>query len=345
MSFNFTDCTPEESCPLKVFGLPPFYDGEGFSRCHNSILEKIPRVRGLGKRSGGGRICFRTDAPELICRMTLSSVGLDLGISMFGGSSAAVFSGPRENPLMIGLVNPGSYSEGEVTAEGKMSREFIGYDGSFKDITVFLPRNETVVGFSVGVEEGYSILPPTPYRNERPVAFYGSSITEGGCPSSGPSSYVSHVSNLLNLDVVNYGFSGSAQGDLNFADYIVSRNPPAVVYDYDFNAPDEEWLSKTHEPFYRRLREGLPDAPIIMMSRPDFTLSEESKKRREIILRTYAHAIADGDTNVRFIDGRAIFPNEARPYCNVDCCHPNDLGFYFMTCAVAPVLKEVLGID
>ena len=30
-------CTPDRDNPLRVYGLLPYYDGEGFSKCHKSI--------------------------------------------------------------------------------------------------------------------------------------------------------------------------------------------------------------------------------------------------------------------------------------------------------------------
>ena len=57
--------------------------------------------------------------------------------------------------------------------------------------------------------------------------------------------------------------------------------------------------------------------------------------------QTYNNAVASGDQNVWFVDGRAYF-GEIAELCSCDCIHPNDLGFYYMAKAVAPVIKEAL---
>lgn len=33
---------PDMSSPLQVFGLAPYFDGEGFTKCHKEIIDKIP---------------------------------------------------------------------------------------------------------------------------------------------------------------------------------------------------------------------------------------------------------------------------------------------------------------
>lgn len=332
-------CTPDRENPLRVFGLLPYYDGEGFSKCHRSILETIPRIAGLGARSCGGRICFRTNAKTMTLRMTLAYVCYDIGISTYGCSSADVYLGARPNAVFAGLLNPpGDKRE----TSGAVAVRTFPLCGEWQDITVILPRNETVTAFSVEIDDDADIAPPTPYRNERPVVFYGSSITEGGCPTRVGCNYVSLLSNRLNIDVINYGFSGNARGDLRFAEYILRANPSVFVYDYDHNAPTPEHLAETHEPFYRLIRDARPDLPIIMMTRPDFLCDDDAARRRAIVRKTYENALAAGDRLVRFIDGGNFFPPALRRDCSVDTCHPNDMGFHYMAEAVTPHLLDFL---
>ena len=331
-------CTPERQNPMRVFGLLPYYDGEGFSKCHRAILEQIPRIAGLGARSCGGRICFRTNTKKLVLRMTLAHVCYDIGISTYGCSSADVYIGMRPNAKFVGLLNP----PGDKREQSDVTAERIFYlNGDWQDVTIVLPRNETVTAFAVEIDDDAEIAEPTPYRNTRPVVFYGSSITEGGCATRVGCNYVSLLSNRLNIDVINYGFSGNARGDLRFAEYILKSNPSIFVYDYDHNAPSPAELAATHEPFFRLIREARPDLPIIMMTRPDFGC-DDAAERRPIVRRTYENALAAGDRLVRFIDGGTFFPPALVRDCSTDCCHPNDMGFHYMAEAVAPHILDFL---
>ena len=113
------------------------------------------------------------------------------------------------------------------------------------------------------------------------------------------------------------------------------------VYDYDHNAPTTEHLKETHEKMFKTIRESNPDLPVVMMSRPKYSLTEEEEERFSIIEKTYLNALSNGDKNVYFLNGKqlmALCGNDG----NVDGCHPNDLGFYRMACALRPVIEKLL---
>lgn len=336
-SFNITQ-TPDINSPLQVYGLAPYFDNEGFIKCHKAISDKIKRIEMFAHRSNGGRICFRTNARRFNLSMTLEKVSVDIGIPIYGASAANVYAGMRPVARFIGPLSPIEYSDKPVFVEATFDK---GND-RMEDITVFLPRNGTITDFGLTVEDDCDVEMPTPYRNKRPVVFYGSSITEGGCPTRVGCNYVSILSNRLNIDIRNYGFSGNAMGDLNFADYIIAQNPCVIVYDYDHNAPSAEHLENTHKAFFERMRNALPDVPIIMMSMPDFTRGEGAEIRRKIIKKTYDDAVAAGDSIVSFIDGGTYFPPRYREYCTVDTIHPNDMGFAFMADAVESELSAYM---
>ena len=107
--------------------------------------------------------------------------------------------------------------------------------------------------------------------------------------------------------------------------------------------PSLEHLQNTHERFVLRFREKHPDTPVIMLSSPDVIFKGEPfRLRRDVIKRTYENALAQGDGNVYFLDGEALFGDEDADICTVDACHPNDLGHYRMAMKIAPVLKNLL---
>jgi hypothetical protein len=124
---------------------------------------------------------------------------------------------------------------------------------------------------------------------------------------------------------------------------LINKIPMGLfVYDYDHNSPSAEHLAETHVPFFARIREKNPTLPIIMMTKPDFDYDPNAAARREVVRRTYDHAVAAGDKNVWFIDGESFFGDTDRHLCTVDCCHPNDLGFMRMAQVVEPLVKQIL---
>lgn len=212
-----------------------------------------------------------------------------------------------------------------------------------RNIEIYTPLYNCVYEVFVGLKEGSVLLPAKEYLNDLPVVFYGSSITQGGCASHPGNDYVSILCRKLNVDYVNLGFSGNAKGEPLMAEYLSALKAEIMVLDYDFNAPNIEWLERTHYPLYERIRAAQPNVPIVFMTRPNFLYDPKAcKPRREVIYNNYLKAKALGDENVWFINGESLLGKKDWDMCTVDNCHPNDLGFYRMAKKVYPVLKKIL---
>ena len=321
--------------PIKVFGVVDFEKKGKLQRLPDELIEKIPRLSHLGRRCPGARLGFKTDAGTITVKITFETFTTDIGMSIYSCQSAAVFAGDRPNSRFLGLINPSNYEQ--KTFEKTIKKESV-----LEDITIWLPRNEIISDIEISVNDYAVMLPPTPYKYSKPILYYGSSITEGGCCASITSGYNAIISRHLDVDYYNFGFSGNARGDLNMAEYISNIDMSVFVYDYDHNAPTAEHLESTHEPFFKVIREKNPTLPIVMMTRPSITYSDEHKRRRDIVRATYENALKAGDKNVYFIDGETFFGDSDRELCTLDRVHPNDLGFAKMASVVEPVIKAIL---
>ena len=322
--------------PIEVHGVPFFEKTGKLERLPESVRKAVPSLEDLGRRCPGARLCFRTNSPKIVLKMTLGTLNWDIGMSIYDCQAANVMIGERQHARFAGLLHPENY-ETMVC-----QREFLK-DSSMEDVTIWFPRNEVVADFTIAIEDDAQIEAPTPYKYP-PMLFYGSSITEGGCCCRVTNVYSAIISQHLDIDYYNLGFSAGAKGELEIADYINTIPISIFVYDYDHNAPSAEHLRKTHEPFFKRIREKNPTLPIVIMTKPDFDYDPEAPERREVIFNTYQNAVDAGDTNVYFIDGQTFFGNQDRHFCTCDCCHPNDLGFYRMAQTLEPVIKGILGV-
>ena len=321
--------------PIKVFGVVDFEKKGKIQRLPDELIEKIPRLSKLGRRTPGARLCFKTDSKSIKIRITFETLAMDVGMSIYSCQSAAVYAGDRHNSRFLGLINPNNYNE-------KRFEKTVTKEKVMEDVTVWLPRNEIISDIEIEIDDDAVISEPTPYKYSKPILYYGSSITEGGCCESITSGYNAIISRHLDVDYYNFGFSGNAKGDMNMAEYISGIDMSIFVYDYDHNAPSPEHLAGTHEPFFKLIRERKPNLPVVMMTRPAIMYTESDKKRREIVFATYQNAIKAGDKNVYFIDGESFYGDSDRELCTVDKIHPNDLGFYRMAQVVEPIIKSIL---
>ena len=321
--------------PIRIYGLPEFERSGRLARLSDELIEKIPTLSHYGRRCPGGRMELQTDARSITVRVEFKTLSVDVGMSLYNCQSAFVTVGRHTDAVYLGLVNPKDYSE-------KVVEKTFTLSGEMQNVTVWLPRNEQLESISVTVPDEAAVLPPIGYKYEKPIVYYGSSITEGGCCCNIFNAYNAIISRHLDTDYINLGFSGSARGEMPMADFISTLDMSIFVYDYDHNSPNPEHLLATHEPFFNRIREADPSLPVIMMTRPKAVYNEEERRRREIVRRTYENALAKGDKNVYFIDGETFYGETDRELCSGDTIHPNDLGFFRMAEKIEPLIKALL---
>ena len=323
---------PDED-PFEICGLCRIADG-----CYRRMPLEVAgavseRVDRLNENTAGGRVRFATDARKIAIVMHNNAEGFLVNLCDMGESGLDIYADGRHT---------GTY----YAPEEYGVREYPLLAG-MKQITIDLPLYNGIDRLFIGIPHGAAIARPKPYINTKPVVYYGSSITQGGCASRAGMSYEQILSRRLNIDYINLGFSGGAKGETRMAEYIAGLDMRSFVMDYDYNAPSEEHLAATHEKFFKIIRKANPDLPILIMSLPNTDMVdrlEDGPRRAAIIETTYRNALAAGDRRVWFIPGRELFGIKDRTDCTVDGCHPTDMGFIRMANRIEPVLKEMLEV-
>ncbi len=327
--------------PFVLSGFPWRDPQKVFNRLPASFTEKDvnPGALSLARHSTGGAIRFRTDSPYLALRAQLAYSSDMNHMPRAGSAGFDLYRGSGADICHHRTIQPN---------RDQKQLEIMMVEGTAKqmtDWTIFLPLYGSASKIEVGLAPGAKIEAPTPQAITKPVLFYGSSITQGGCASRPGNAYTTMLCRAMDAPQINLGFSGSGKGEIAVARAIAGLELAAFVMDYDHNAPTPEYLKQTHEPFFKAIREKQPDLPIIIMSKCNFYGSRDDIARRDIIRQTYENAAKAGDKHVWFIDGEILFGKEDRDACTVDGCHPNDLGFYRMYKTALPVLKEAVNSD
>ncbi len=317
--------------PFCIFGL--IYD-EMFRRMPEDIANKVNSgVKELHTNTSGGRIRFKTDSPYVAINAVMPNKLHFPHMPQTGITGFDIYVNGRYKKTFIPPLDMDGGFESVCDFEGSEMRE----------ITINFPLYNNVKDLYIGLSKDAVFEEMTPYRYDKNVLFYGSSITQGGCVSRPGLAYVNLLSNMLDCDYVNLGFSASARGELIMAEYIAELNPDIFVMDYDHNAPTPEHLEKTHEPFFKSFRELCPNTPVVMISAPNIRFTNENwERRRKMIIKTYENALNNGDKNVYFVDGKMLWSDNDWDLCAVDALHPNDLGHYRMAKYIEPVLEKIL---
>jgi lysophospholipase L1-like esterase len=325
-----------KDAPFSIHGLWRAEKGKPFLRLPEDVAEATnDGVRGLNFHTAGGRIRFRTDSPVIALKAVMPDNGTMPHITMVGQSGFDLYRSDGGVYAYAGSFIPGNRNHGFDTYKVT--------DGKMHTYTVNMPLYDPVEEVYIGLDAGAAIDAAEPYALEKPVLYYGSSITQGGCASRPGNAYQAMISRRLDADFINLGFSGSARGERAICDYLASLDASVFVCDYDHNAPSADHLEATHRALYEIYRAKNPETPVIFVTKPDFhPESPEDVRRREIVLNTYHAALSAGDGHVSFVDGARLFEGPFADSCTVDGCHPNDLGFFRMAQKIGDAVECAL---
>lgn len=326
---------------LRVNGLAWFgEDKPQLSRLPARLKETFrPPVWSLAQQPSGGRIRFRTDSTRL---------------SIVAGNPD---TSTMHHMTVIGQSGLDLYVNGEYLnsawpdKNGKIIKEWsVGAQRALREITIYLPLYKAITVKEIVLEKDAMIEPPGSFALPKPVVYYGSSITQGGCAENPGLSCQAIVSRWLNVDFVNLGFSGNGLGEPAVAQAVAEIDAACFVLDYWGN-PTPEVYRETLPAFVDTLRAVHPKTPILIPGPYYFpaeavsaaTKAQQDEKRN--IARRFVEARRKAnDAFISYVDGFEMLSREHADGL-VDGVHANSIGFYFCAKGLEPHLRKALGLS
>ncbi len=331
MTINF----PDER--LRVHGLHWFEEDKPVVRRLPQRLKETFRtvVWDLAQQPAGGRIRFSTDSETVGIRAKSLDYYVMDHITRIGQSGYDVYVDGR----FAGSVAP--KSQGEIVADWRVAN-----GKKMRCIEISMPLYKPTTIESVILDDGAIIQPAPEYRISKPIVYYGTSITQGGCASTPGTTYQSFISRWLDADFVNLGFSGNGFGEPELAAAVSEIDASCYVVDFWANVGGDDYGKKLPG-FVGPVRENHPDTPIIIMQ-PFYFASDAVDSSRHTTQRRDSEAFvkehqAQGDKNIYLFDGYEMISKE-ETFGLVDGVHPNSLGFYLMAKGLTPFMKKALGL-
>ena len=158
----------------------------------------------LSHNSAGMSCRFTTDAPEIQVRYTLLSPGLEMThMPASGVSGVDLYTLVEDDQWRyIATVRPASQRVCATVARGIAPGR--------RTYMLNLPLYNGIDSLEIGVTRG-AAFEPIPPRSDKPVVFYGTSITQGGCASRPGMAFPAILGRRLNIPVINLGFSGNGK--------------------------------------------------------------------------------------------------------------------------------------
>lgn len=324
--------------PFDLYGFYDPINQSSFKRMPDQVAMQCNEpVHELYLHTAGGRVRFCTDSPYLSLYVHVPQINMMSHMPLAGTSGFSVYEDFNGRSVFINRFMP----DFNTTTQFEMRINF--EVTKLRYFTIYFPLYNKVDSVYVGLSQTALLGPGKTYRHTRPVVYYGSSITQGGCASRPGNSYQGIISRMCDTNYLNLGFSGAAKGEQAIAEYISGIDMSVFVLDYDYNAPNFEYLANTHEKFFETVRKKNPKLPVVFVSKPDFSdYSIDKIRRRDIIYKTYMNALQKDDGHVYYIDGRSLFQDDYRDCCTVDGVHPNDIGFLRMAQSIGRMVKELI---
>jgi len=328
---------------------------EFYARLPNTLTTNVNSgVRGMRRHTTGIQFRFKTDSDFLVLDMKLTG-RYDGGRNMctIGKSGWDLYQFDES----AGKWRFVTTSHGSRVTENESRVAKRAHVRPNAPCLVNLPLYNSVDSFRIGIARGASVaaLGPRASGIEKPVVFYGTSITHGGCANRPGLSFVNIVGRDLDVPVHNLGFSGSGIMELELADVIARIDASCYVLDCLWNMGMSgrrggephifSGVTHNYEPFIRRLRELRPDTPVVMAEQCDDYYrpgvnSNRFKEKNDFIAKLHAKLVAEGWKNLHYLksDGMGMPDTEG----TVDGCHPNDIGMRRMADAFGGAVRRAL---
>ena len=302
-------------------------------------------VRDMKHHTSGMQFRFSTDSARLVFRWTPYNRGwmsMDhMPKSGMSGIDVYRFDAAKERWLYV--------KTGRINSPDGAQLEIPWKPGTA--CLVNLPLYNGVRDFALGVETNAAVCALGPRRSgvDKPVVFYGTSITHGGCASRPGMAFVNMVGRNLDVPVVNLEFSGSGVMEYEMSGYLARIDASCYVLDClhnmrmttDAGARAGRNMDENFEPFIRNLRAKRPEVPIVMAEQSDVYCGDPCAK--DLLLKSiYTRLVAEGWKNLVYLPKDGMYADDLEG--TVDGCHPNDHGMIQLAEAYGSAVAQALGL-
>lgn len=344
-----SSCSPQSTLPPGIVwhdAMTLTVEGKGWTETESSFDRLPPSAKRVvrkqvwshSQQSAGICVRFASDAQTLYVRWTLTSDDLaQPSMSATGASGLDLYARHDGQWRWVACAAPEGIENEAVLADGlPVGRH---------EFMLYLPLCNGVSSLQVGVPLGAS-LEPLPPRDQKPIVFYGTSITQGVSASRPGACHVATVGRRLDWPVVNFGFAGNGKMEPEVVAFLAELDAEVFVIDCLPNLATDEERARIL-PAVEAIRAAHPTTPILLAEDREYGnawIFTEHRQRNEVgrkVLReVFDQLTASGDKQLYYLDGANLIG--AAHEATADGTHPNDLGYARQTDAFAEALQSIL---
>lgn len=297
-----------------------------------------PAVWSLSRDSAGMMVRFKTDAKAIYCRYDLAKANLALPAMPATGVSGLDLYARDDKGQWRWVACPKPAAQ---HVEAVLISDLAPGEHEF---AAYLPLYNGIEKLEIGVPAGAKFEGLAP--REKPIVFYGTSITHGANASRPGMVHTAILGRRLDRPVINIGFSGNGRMDAAVGDLINELDAAAIVIDCCPNMGPADVTAKC-VPLVKQLRSKHATTPIILVEDRRFTNSWITPAKAKFhddnhaaLKAAYEQLKAENVANLSYISGDALYGTDAEG-AN-DASHATDLGFMRQADVFEPVLRAAL---
>lgn len=305
-------------------------------------LENITRkpVWNLSKNCSGLAVRFRTNSTVIAAKWEVSGDVFMNHFTMTGIKGLDLYALKNGEWQFVNSARPAGKSSTAIIVQNLPGEEI--------EYMLYLPLYDGLESLEIGVNQDAEISAAkvNSPQTGQPVVFYGTSITQGGCATRAGMAYPNILSRMLEREIVNLGFSGNGQLDLEIAEVMATISASCFVIDCLPNVSVNQ-MNEKYVRFLEIIREKHPDTPIILVENilyPHMYFDQKVfaliNEKNDTLNRIFREQKGKGDKNIWLVKADDLIGNNHE--ATVDGVHLTDLGFLQMAENLYPVLRKRL---
>lgn len=199
-----------------------------------------------------------------------------------------------------------------------------------REFKLYLPLYDGTTKVEIGIDNSSMITKPTADK-QLPIVFYGTSILQGGCASRPGMVFTSIISRKLNVDCINFGFSGNGRMDPPMAELISGIKASFYVIDCLPNMTAKQ-VTDSVIPLATAIRTKNPKTPIVFVENVEYTraifqadLKKSMNEKNQALKTEFDKLVRGGMKGLVYISATGSIGTDNEG--TVDGTHLTDLGF------------------
>ncbi len=236
---------------------------------------------------------------------------------------------------------------GRPSGKENETKLITGMSSEWKEFLLYLPLYDGIDSLFIGINSNSEIRSPGESRlSGKPIIFYGTSITQGGCATRPGMAYTSIIERQLGREVINLGFSGNGRMEPELAELMSGIDAACYVIDCLPNLNSEQVTERTI-PFVELLKGKQPEIPVLLIESvipEDAFFNQERRSEVEAknknLFASFQQLQQQGIQKLYYVPWEKLvgYDHEA----TVDGVHYTDLGFMRYADRIIQYLEGIL---